>query len=113
QRLVRDAPFGLFQMLFFQSGDLLLRQEGEEFEIANHVAVIDSNPKLVEAIDAGLARVDPDCARDRLAEFASIGIGDQRQSQAEDMRAQFLAAKIAARRDIAPPIAAADPQLAI
>jgi hypothetical protein len=113
QRFVSDASFGFIRVLAFEISNLFLSQEGKIFEHADDIAIVGANPKLVKAINTGAARVQPDRSGHGFAELAAIGIRDQRQSKPEDMRAQFLAAEVHARSDIAPLIAAADLEFAI
>ena len=92
QRLVRVAGAGIFRVLLFQRGNFVLRQEREVFQVADHVAVVGVDPELVEVIDAGAFRIEPDGAGFGLAELGAVGVGDERQREAVDRFAQFLAA---------------------
>jgi len=74
---VRDARAGIFRVLLFQRLDFHLRQEREVFQVANHVAVVGVDPELVEFIDAGAFRIEPDGTGFGLAEFRSVGVGDE------------------------------------
>ena len=82
QGLVRFARAGIFRVLLFQRFDFFLRQKREEFQVADDVAVVGVDPELVEAIDAGAFRIEPDGAGFGLAEFRAVGVGDERQRQA-------------------------------
>ena len=62
QCLVRDARAGIFGVLLLQRLDFFARQEREEFQVADDVAVVGVDPELVEAIDAGAFRIEPDRA---------------------------------------------------
>jgi hypothetical protein len=90
QRLVRDARAGIFRLLLFQRRNFLLRQKREEFQIADHVAVIHVDPELVEAIDARLFRIEPDRAGGGLAKLGSVRLRDERQRQAIALFVQLL-----------------------
>ena len=68
------------------------RQESEVLQVADDVAVVGANPELVELIDAGPGRIEPDGAGDGLAELRAVGVGDERQGQAIDGPAELLAA---------------------
>ena len=113
QRFVGSAGFGLLFVLRFQRLNIFAREKGEVFQVADNIAVVDANPELVKLVNAGLARIEPNGARFRLAEFGSVRVGDERERQAVDLFAQLLAAEINSRGDIAPLIAAADLEFAI
>ena len=98
QRLVGGARFGLGLMLRGQRGDFLFAQKGEKIQVTHHVAVVGANPELVEAIDAGFAGVHPDGAGGGFAEFGAVAVENQRQGQAEDVRAQLFCGSIPCRR---------------
>ena len=70
ERLVGCPGAGVFGVLLFQRGNFLLGQEREELQVADDVAVVSANPKLVELIDAGPARIEPHRAGLGLAELA-------------------------------------------
>ena len=100
-------------MLLFQSGDFVLIEEGEVFEVTNDITVIGPNPELVEAVRAGAAGIEPDSALLSLTEFGAIGPRDEGEGEAVRGAAEFFAAKFDAGGDVAPLIAAADLQFAL
>src|SRR5439155_21699550 len=108
-RLVRCAGF-LGLRVKFADGRLV--KKSEKLQITGDVAVVGANPELVELIDAGPARIQPDGARLGLAELGSVGLGDERQGEAIDGTSEFFATKLDAGGDVAPLVAAADLQLA-
>jgi hypothetical protein len=108
QRLVRLACAGICGVLCFQRGDFFACEEGEIFQVADDVAVVGVDPELVELVNACALRVEPDGARGRLAEFGAIRVRDEREREAEDVFAEFLAREVNAGGDVAPLVAAAD-----
>ena len=95
---MRLARAGVFGVLLFQRFNFFLRQKREIFQIADDVAVIGVDPELVKLIDAGAFRIEPDGAGFGLAEFRAVGVGDERQREAENRFAQFFAASDQCRR---------------
>src|SRR5438034_3957681 len=110
---MRSARAGIFAVLLFQGRDFVLAQEGEEFQVTNDIAVVGADPVLIELIDTGPARIEPDGAGFGLAKFSAIGIRNERQSQAINCAPEFFAGEIDAGSDAAPLIAAADLELTI
>ena len=82
----------------FQRLDFFRGEKGEIFQIADDVAVIGADPELVEAIDAGFLGIEPDRAGFGLAEFGAVGIGDQRQGEAEDVSRRVSCGRDRCRR---------------
>jgi hypothetical protein len=111
--LMSHASAWIGGVLLLKRRDFIAGQECEKLQVTNDVAVIGVDPKLVEAIDAGLFGIDPDSTRHALAEFGAIGIGDKRECETEDLSTKFFAAEITAGGNVAPLIAAADLQFAI
>src|SRR3974377_786210 len=89
-------------VLRFESGDFFLAKEGEELQVADHVAVVGANPELVELINTGPNRIEPDGAGDGLAELGAVGVEDERQGQAIDSASELLPRQINAGGDVAP-----------
>jgi hypothetical protein len=74
------------------------------------VGVAGVQPELVEGVRRGLLRVEPDGAGFGLAELGAVGLGDQRQGQAEDVFLVQAARQVGAGDDVAPLVGAADLQ---
>jgi len=107
QSPVRFARAGIFRVFLFQRLNFFLRQKREVFQVADHVPVVGVDPELVEAIDAGAFRVEPDGPDLGFAEFRAVGVGDERQRQTVNCFAEFLAREVNAGGDVAPLVAAA------
>jgi len=71
------------------------------------------DPVLVKAVNARAFWIQPDGAGLGLAEFGAIGVGDERQREAENRFRQLLPRQLDSRGDIPPLIAAADLQFTI
>src|SRR5690348_3006916 len=99
-------------MLFFQTGNFLPGQEGEEFQITDHVPVVGANPELIKLVNTGPGGVEPNRARFSFAELGAISIGNEWQGQAVGGLSEFLARQIDTSGNIAPLIAATDLELA-
>src|SRR5882762_2313639 len=112
QRFVRRASAGVFGMLFFQAGDFVLDQEGEELQVGDDVTIIGADPELVKLIDAGPGGIKPYGPGFGLAELGAVGISDEGKSEAIDSFAEFFSAKVDTGGDIPPLVGAADLQFA-
>lgn len=76
---VGGAAAWIGEVFLFEGGDFVRREEREEFEVADDIAVVGLNPELVELVDAGAARVEPDGAALGFTEFGAVGFGDERE----------------------------------
>ena len=101
--LARVFVVGGLQCIDFFAG-----QEGEVFEVADHVAVVCVDPELVEAVDARLGRIEPDGAFLGLAELGAVRVCDERQGQSPDVSGKLFAGEVDAGGDVAPLVAPAD-----
>ncbi len=113
ERLLRRAGSRVGLQLGFKCRDLFLRQERQRFEQLDDVGVVCVDEELVEAVRAGFLGVEPDGAGGGLAVFGAVGLGQQREDEAPDGGAEFLAREFGADGDIAPLVGRADLQLAI
>ena len=78
ERLVGNPGVWLGFVLAGQFFHLVSTEKCEVLEIANHVPIIDPNPKLVKLIDARAVDVEPDGAALGLAELGPVSVGDER-----------------------------------
>lgn len=106
------AAAGIGEVVLFERGDFVSGEEREEFEVADDVAVVGLDPELVELVDAGAARVEPDGAALGFSEFGAVGFGDERECQAPCAAVEFFANEVHACGDVAPLVAAADLEFA-
>ena len=69
-----------------------------KYLVADNHGILGLDPELVEFIDARALRIEPDGHRSPVAELGAVGLGDERQREAEDVAAELLAAEIDAGR---------------
>ena len=92
----------------FERRDLVLRQEGEVTQEPRHIGVGLVDPELVKLVGGRPLRVKPHVAGFGLAELRAVGLGDQRQRDAEGLALAQAAGKVHARDDVAPLVAPAN-----
>ena len=112
QRPLGRAVAGVARLLRHHGRDAVEGQKGEELEVALDVAVVGIDPELVEVVRAGAFRIEPDVSCFALSELGSGGGGDQGKDQAVHLPPFAPFHQVAAGRDVAPLVAAADLKLA-
>jgi hypothetical protein len=100
-------------MLRHRRRDLIEAEEGEELEVALHVAVVGVDPELVELVRAGALRVEPHVAALALAELGPRGRGDQGEDHPVRLCALPPADQLDPGGDVPPLVAAAHLHLAL
>ena len=96
------AATGILSVLFDQRLDLVFRQIGEDFNVAFGLFVAHVEPELVERIGRRAMAIEPNIALLRLAEFLTVGFGNQRASEGKGfvLTAEFSTDQFRTGRDV-------------
>ena len=113
QGLLKRAERRVFALLLSEFCDFLPGEEGEDLDVLLRVGIADIQPELVEFIGRGAGRVEPYVARFGLAEFAAVGLGDERTGQRESLAAGLAPDEFRAGGDVAPLVGSAHLQPAV
>jgi len=74
----------------FDLVDAVDRQKSEKTHELVDIGVAGVEPELVEGVGRGFFRVEPDGAGFGFAKLGAVGLGDQRQGQAEDVLLKLI-----------------------
>ena len=99
-------------MLLLKSFYLLLREEGEDADVAGGVDVGAVKPELVELVGGSLLRIKPYIATLGLSKLGTVGLGNQRAGESESLAAFHTADELGTGGDVAPLVAATHLELA-
>ncbi len=113
QALLQGALTGVGSLLGNECFHLFAAQGGENLDVFFGVGVADVQPELIELIGRRVAAVEPDVAALGLAEFAAVGLGDQRAGQGKRLAPFGAANELGAGGDVAPLVRAAELQAAV
>ena len=113
QTLLQRTCAGILSLLLDESGNLLTGQFSEYLDIFFSISVRNVEPELVELVGRGVARIEPHIAAFGLAEFSSVGLGDQRASKCVGLASGCAADKFCAGGYVAPLVGTAELQTAV
>ena len=94
-------------MLGYNAFDLFFCQGREDLDIFLCFGISHIQPELVELVRRSIACVKPDVAAFGLAEFAAVGLGNQRAGESKRLAAEGAAYEFGTGGDVAPLVAAA------
>ena len=114
QTLLQHAAAGVGAVLGDEGIDFVLRERGENLDVALCLFIAHVEPELVELIGRGALRVEPHVALLGLAELLAVGLCDERAGEGVSVGigAKLAADEFRASCDVAPLVGTAHLQAA-